>query len=267
MPKKSWSTKKIKKDNDTKTKIPVKVWVFLFLIIVCLVSIVYMLRLPQYQIKSLVVENNLLTQESEIQDIANGFLNSKYFYIIPQSNIWLYPKNKILKKVKALPSVADATSSFDKQNLSLHIILTEKKHEYVWCGEADCYYMNRDGYIFAQAPSFEGNVFLVFKGLVSGDPLGKSYLPKKDMSEVIGLITSLTNSGLKVVSVNIVSRNEMRLKLDSKAEMIVSMDDNYSDLLKNIKILSSSPDFINASGGLGKIEYIDMRYGKKAFWK
>ena len=267
MIKKTWNTKKLIKEKP-KSKIHWRFKLYVALAIVCIVGVVYVLRLPEYQVSKVVVEDLVLTKESDITDIADEYLGYSYFYFVPQSNVWLYPKEKILKAVLALPSIDDVDLYLDKDTNALHIKIKEKKHEYVWCDASNiCFYMNKDGYIFAPSPTFEGNVFLTFRGLITDEPLGKNFLPKVKMNEVIGFTAELRSIGFNVSSVNIISNREVNIVLDQGAMIIVSIDGSLQDTLKNIKTLIASEDFKNASGGIAKVQYIDMRYGKKAFWR
>jgi cell division septal protein FtsQ len=265
--KKKWNIK-IVADKKNK-KVPKRVWVYLFFIILCIVGVVHVLRLPEYQIRKVIVSGAVLTRESDVRGIAEEYLSYSYFYFIPQSNIWLYPKNKILDSIMSLSSIDGVDLDLNKRNNVLEINIKERKHEYVWCDSNNsCFYMDRDGYIFSNAPTFEGNVFLTFRGLIDDNPIGKSFLEKNKMSELLSLITELNSFNLHTSAVNILSYDEVVLTLSTKANIVISINKQLGEALKNIKILINSGDFKAASGGgITNIEQIDMRYGKKAFWK
>ncbi len=110
-------------------------------------------------------------------------------------------------------------------------------------------------------------MFLVFRGQIESEPLGKYFLPEQKMSELITFIEDLKNIGFNINIVNAVSQREVRLILDSKTEVIVTMEKPLDEAFKNLETLVNSGDFVNASGGIENLQYIDMRYGKKAFWR
>lgn len=264
--KKKWNIKIV--TDKKKKKIPIRFWIYLSLLVLCAVGLIYVSRLPQYQVRNVSVSGTLLTREADIMSIAREYLSYNYFYFVPQSNIWLYPKNKILERIRLLSSVEDVEMDLNKASNELNINIKERKHEYVWCDEVNiCYYMDKNGYVFAGAPTFEGNVFLTFKGQIQDTPLGKYFLPQEKMLELLEFIENLKNIGFSINTINMLSDREVRLILDSKTEIIVSMEKSLHDCFRNIETLVNSADFQNVSGGIEKVQYIDMRYGKKAFWK
>ncbi|MDB5204567.1 MAG: hypothetical protein JWP09_595 [Candidatus Taylorbacteria bacterium] len=263
--KKKWHTKP---DKDKKEfKIPKRYWLYLVLIIFCIVGVIYILRLPEYQIENIVVENAVLTPEQDIKAIADEYLSYTYFYIVPQSNIWLYPKQKMLVQIKTLPSILGASIYLDKSD-TLHIDVREKNNKFLWCNDnGDCFYMTETGYIFASAPKYEGNIFTTFSGQMNGDVLGKYFLTEEKMKNILDFNSKLKELGIEVRSVDVKTEEGVTLTLSSGTKLIVGIDRSLSDTYINIKTLLESKDFLDKSGGIDKIDYIDLRYGKKAFWK
>jgi cell division septal protein FtsQ len=262
---KKWN---IKHSSDKpKFKIPKRFWVYLGLIVICIVGVMYVLRLPEYQIKGVSVENAVLTPETNIKSIADEYLSYTYFYFIPQSNIWLYPKDKIRDQISSLPSI-DGVKIVLGQNNTLSIEVKEKNNKFLWCSENNnCFYMNERGFVFAEAPQYEGNVFLTFRGQMNGEVLGKYFLTEEKMRDILEFIFKLRDFDIEVVSVDVKSGREVSLTLRTGTVFIISMEKTLDDTYRNLKTLLESRDFMDKSGGIEKIDYIDLRYGKKAFWK
>lgn len=150
----------------------------------------------------------------------------------------------------------------------LGLKLDERANNYVWCdGNHVCYYMDVNGFIFSTAPDFVGDVFLRFTGGMDGDPVGKNLLPKEDMRQIGNLINELAELGFGVKGVDIISRDEIHLVLKSGTAIYISLERETDTVSRNLRILLASKDFIDATGGIDKLDYIDMRFGKKAFWK
>lgn len=262
---KKWQTKhRTKKES---LEIPKRVWIYVVLFVLCIIVVVYVLRLPEYQITDVVIDNAVITPEDTLKPIVTEYLGYKYFYIVPQSSVWLYPKRKMIADILKLPSITGVNIYTDSSRI-LHIGVKEKDNKFLWCHlENDCFYMNETGYIFAPAPQYEGNLFTVFKGSLEGDPVGKYFLTEEKMKYILDFIAKLEDLEIKVGSISVKSEHEVVLVLYSGTRLIITIDSGLADTYTNIKTLLESREFLEKSGGLEKIDYIDLRYGKKAFWK
>ncbi|MES2224188.1 MAG: hypothetical protein V4469_04625 [Patescibacteria group bacterium] len=263
---KKWHLKPAKEKKEF--KIPKRYWIYVVLIIAIFVGVIHILRLPEYQIRDVDVEGAVITREQDIKDITQEFFGYTYFYIIPQSNIWLYPKEKILERIRALTSVASVSVDLDNNGI-LHVYLKDKDNKYLICRTSndECFYMNEEGYIFSKAPAVEGNAFLTFKTDSNDDLLGTYFLTKVKIENILNFISKLKILGLEVDIVDIKNDNEINLTLSGGTIFTVSLEKDLDDTIINIKTLLTSQEFMEKSGGLEKIDYIDLRYGKKAFWK
>ena len=262
---KKWHLRPAKEKKEF--KIPKRYWVYLVLIIACIVGVIYVLRLPEYQIRNVLVENAILTPESDIKSITDEYLGYTYFYVVPQSSVWLYPKQKMIERIRALPSITGVNISLDTSNV-LHIVIKEKDNKFLWCNsEQNCFYMTETGYIFAIAPKYEGVIFMTFRGQMEVEVLGKYFLTEEKMKNILNFISELKDFGIHVGSVDVKTEREVILTLRSGTKLIIGIEKGLDDTLINIKTLLGSKDFLDKSGGLEKMDYIDLRYGKKAFWK
>lgn len=262
--KKKWNIKK--SDPKEKLKIPKRVWVYMILGLVCVLGIIYVLRLPEYKVQNVTIKNAVVTKDADIKQIADEYLSYYYFYIIPQSNVWLYPKNNIEDAIRKIPSIQDVDITLGQDHL-LTITVIEKDNKYIWCSNTnDCYYMNGAGYIFANAPIFEGNLFTLFRGPITGVAPDAYFLDPQKMSSLINFINEARDIGT-IVAVDVKSKEETDILFGSGAKIIISLENDLKKTYINLKTLINSKDFNQLSGGIDSVQYIDLRYGKKAFWK
>ncbi|MES2059679.1 MAG: hypothetical protein V4438_01475 [Patescibacteria group bacterium] len=251
----------------TKKKSSWRAWLVFVLILICFGMIVYAVNLPSYQIKSVAVKGAVLTDSEKVKEVAEQNISGRYFFVIPKSFVWAYPKSKIMDQIFEMISVSGVDISVDQDEI-LQINIKDRAQKYLWCGsESDCYYMDEKGIVFAKAPLLEGNIFLKFSGLIQNDPIGQFFLPPDRMQSLVSFVDGLKGLGLYAVAVNAKSSAEIHIILSSGTNLIISLEKPLDSVLSNIKILKASPDFESASGGIEKLEYIDLRYGTKAFWK
>ncbi len=264
----TWSQNKKKIKSKTKAHRVRRFVVlsFSFLIIIFFI-LIYIVRLPQYQIQDIHIEGSVVTKDVEIKKLANQILSGNYFYFIPRTSVFFYPKQKIVTSIETVPSVAKATASLDRKNRILTIFVTDRSHEFVWCHDKDCYYMEKTGLIFAKAPEFEGNIFLVFTGLLSSDPLGQRLLSESDLQRLLQFKDDLSSNGVDIVSISIKELSNIEFITKHNNRIITSLDDDLTKVFRTISILLASKEFNNESGGIVSVDYLDARYGKKIFWK
>ena len=187
--------------------------------------------------------------------------------MIPQSSVWLYPKQKIMSQIGILPSITGVKIHLDKESV-LHISVTEKNNKFLWCNDvSDCYYMTEMGYVFASAPKYEGNIFTVFFGQIDGNAVGKYFLTEEKMKNILNFVSKIKDFGFEASSINVKKYSEVIIKLRTDTKLIVSIDGGLDEAYIDMKTLLESKDFLAKSGGIEKIDYIDLRYGKKVFWK
>ncbi len=254
-----------------------KKWLVLILLLLLLGGAVYFANLREYQIEKINIEGEILTNEDLIRSKAEEELSGKYLFLIPKTFSWTYPKSRIRDRIEDMPSIVSAELDVEGSTRTLDIHIVERKQEYVWCLPAQagqeafdrhCYYMDKQGLVFVEAPKFEGNVFLTFEGLLDPqEPIGKSLLPALDMENLLGFIGRIKTLGLFPLNIRVVNTRELHITLRSGADLIISLEKALDPVAKSVSTLIQSEEFKEASGGIEQVKYIDLRYGSKAFWK
>ncbi len=86
-------------------------------------------------------------------------------------------KSALLEKYKRIENVDLST-----RGQTLTVSIKEREPAYLWCEgnlsvDADtehaqkCYFADKTGYIFANAPQFSGDAFFIYAGLIEEDPI------------------------------------------------------------------------------------------------
>lgn len=224
-------------------------------------------------IRDITVVGNSVVHTEDIARSAQEELSGKYLFLFYRNNIFLFPKPKIrerlLSEFKRIASVDIQRESFT----SIRIIIAEYTPAYVWCGEGGdnggvpslCYFADENGYVFAEAPYFSGNVFFELLGPLTGagdEVAGKRYLDELMFKKIMLFKDAISGNGLRVVRL---------MKMDDEGGYAFVLDSGTKIMFnKNQEFAVLADNFDSVSGTLPlnePIEYIDLRFGNKVFYR
>ena len=222
----------------------------------------------------------------DVIQTANSILNQKYLWLLPKKNVLLYPSKGLTETIQTTYPRFE-TVSIHRENWSTLVIdVTERKNVYLWCdslpllvttGVPNCYYVDGHGYIFSHSPSFSGNVYFVFYGLYGwneGDsPIGKRILTEDTFKQIIRFKESLEEKQLPPHGFIVYPTGVYSLLLsptldDSKQKIVFTNTQDISTIYDNmISALDSLDLQKNLSLHFDTLQYVDLRYDKKVYYK
>lgn len=239
-------------------------------------------HLDKLYIKHIYISGNVKVEDGQIFGVVANSLRGYYYGIYPKSNILIYPKKVVGDSImRNIPWIASVAVSGGVNSVIVNVI--EREPKYLWCDSIDkpiidriCYYLDKDGFAFGRAPGFSGHIYPEFYG---GDKKGgyirKFVLPVEKLNTVLkikdggekALADNNINLG-KIYGFYIHNNGDYDLLLsDGKNEYKINFSLN-TDVLKKLNTVLSSPFFIKElRDGNKRLEYIDLRFGKKVFYK
>jgi len=246
-------------------------------VIIILVSFgSWFLHRPSLQIHEIVIHGNSVISDSDLKKITKEVLEGKYFFLFPRTNTFIYPEKEIetsvLSSFRQIESVDLVRTNF--QTLSMEV---EEQSPYaLWCFQEIletekvqdiCYFLNREGLVFSKAPNFTGNVFFRFYGdLDDTDPIGKYYLKvNNEFNRASVLIDSITSLSIVPIELHPLGEDDMELYMDDGSKVLFTRKQSSSEVLDNLKVVLESEIFKDKERG--DIEYIDLRFGNKVYFK
>lgn len=276
--------KQLKKQKYKILRIKIFLSIFLFLLV--LVALSFLSRWEKFNINKIEISGNKVVETEMIEDVVKENISGNYFWFFPKTNFIIYPQAKIETELKNKFKRIKTVSANDKNIKTLEILLTERVASYTYCGvsvntetenEQKCFFMDEEGYIFAEAPFFSGEVYLKFYGKVADqeieDPSGK-YFYQSDFSKLISFKEKIEKIGLKPVIFFIGENGYTEMFLSSllKSELgpkiIFNLDSNLDVVLENLEtILSSEPLKTDFRKKYASLLYIDLSFGNKVYYK
>lgn len=226
------------------------------------------------RIKTIVIEGGDLVDEEALVALMRERISGKYLFLFPRDNSFIYSRQTLkaaaLESFKRLETVEVNTQGFQ----TVVISVSERSPDALWCGEnrpwgeitMSCYFMDAQGYIYTEAPAFTGDVYVRFFGpLISGNPVGQSYLPASRFHEFKAFFERLKEKGVPVAEFALVGDEEYELYLEDGTRILFDDDQSLLRIFDNLLSTLSSEE-LSGRERLN-LEYIDLRFGNKVYFK
>jgi cell division septal protein FtsQ len=247
-------------------------------------SAVYLSRLNSLNINDIEISGNKVVSTEMIKTIIEQQLAGKYLGLFPKTNLLFYPKNKI---ENALQNQLQRLKNIDlkiQNNKILQVSVTERIPTYLWCGAdlptnaaaENCYFMDTDGYIFDTAPYFSGEVYFKFYGganINAVSPLG-SYFSEQNFQQLISFKNILLSLNLTPVALDDTNDGNMTMLLSrgislaADPKILFKADADFENVAENLQTaLTTEPLQSEFKNKYASLEYIDLRFGNKVYYK
>lgn len=238
-----------------------------FLVIILFV-LIWLSKQDFLNVKSVEVSSSGLVDGSEIKSKALDIISKNAFFFFPKTNRFLIPKDEIESAVlEDFPRVGSIDVKIDSDKLLLTIV--EREPSYLWCnlGEArDCFLVDESGFAYAPAPTFSGRSFFEFKlSFDNTSPLGRNILPTEDFQSYARFVSSVKRLGIKM-NYLLLTEDRALLELSSKTAILFKPKQDLVLLAENIKLIQGNTRLLS-DDSLSELEYIDLRFGNKVYYK
>lgn len=249
-----------------KKRVRQKLWrasLFVIAAMVVLVSPVFALRDPLYQVQKLDVSGNNVTKTEDIEKVAEDAASGRYAWVVPKSNALLYPASAIERELlSAIPRLSSAKVTLASLN-EAKIGVTEREPYSLYCAER-CYFLDSSGYIFSEAPSFSDGVYMIYKSEPSlEDPIGHSFISADDFKKLDQFVGNLSRLSLTPLTVR-KSGEEYTISLKEGPALRLEAGQDLNAVYANLK------SFLSESGSklhLSELQYLDLRFDNKIYYK
>src|SRR3989344_592375 len=256
---------------------------FILILIACLVIFVglgFISRLGRLNIASTAVSGNKVVDAEIIKEKVNKDLAGYYFWLFPKTNIFFYPKNKIKENLALDLKRLENISLEVGDDRVLQISVSEREALYMWCGEIiltetvpnekeKCYFLDKNGFIFDEAPYFSGEVYFKFYGETRD-----SYFAKENFPQLVLFKETLGQMKLKPTVLYKMQNGDIKILLSStnsslaNPEIILKSDSDLGIVAENLSAaLDTEPLKTDFKKKYSSLIYIDLRFGNKVYYK
>ncbi len=254
-------------------------WIIFILLLIslCILALTWQgIRIHDFKIYG----NESVTTK-QISDIVDEKLNERYIGIIPTDNFLLLKRGEIeqeiLNNIKKINSVS--VSFKDLNNVEVYV--SERVPQSLWCDGTPimytgCYFMDRNGFIFASAPEISGNTFMKYFGLVNesnststkmANPIGQSYFEPNVYSNMSRFNKILVQMKFDPIAFNAISIHEYEVSLGLSGKIYLNDKKTFERDIVDLQALIDGGYVKNDLESLQKLQYLDLRYGNKVIIK
>ncbi len=245
-------------------------------IVVLLLIIVYALRLSSFQIKQVSVTGTFLVSREAVESIVADTLQGNIAGVIPRSNFLLYSRESLRERLLGTYIRIAAVTFTEASPQSLIVTIHERTPEAVWCegiyipqGERVCLYMDQFGLPYDQAPQFSAPIYFEFYGYEKTLPkLGEHVANMAVLSQIKTLRTLLAALQIAPVAVTLQTDGTFQLMTNKGWWLIVDTATDPILVVDHLQAALSAEVFKKRLVDTqNRLEYIDLRFGKKVFYK
>ncbi|MCE9644067.1 hypothetical protein K8Q93_02420 [Candidatus Parcubacteria bacterium] len=254
----------------------VKIGFFGILSLLVLLGAFFLLRNERITIVRAYTEGNSAISTEDLQRVVREKISGSYFYLIPKSNILFYPRAEVEAAIAAAFPRVEKVEVGKRDLTAITVSVAEKRPYALWCGEAyssadggRCFFLDKNGQVFAKAPDFSGVVFMrYYGGGLGGDPVGKGVLPTEEFKTFQFFLETLKREGFAVSSVAFLGGGVTEGYFDNGGKILFNRSQDLAQVIQNLKLLIESSNFAGKdSSGKFLVDYIDLQSPNKIFYK
>jgi hypothetical protein len=254
-------------------------WGIIFLIFIFLVSLAsYLSHRPKVRISKIELTGGVLVTQADVESKSLSFVQGSYLWLFPKNNVLWYPHKALAQYLQNTFKRIDTINIHLKDFHTLAIEITERKPVAMWCDtlsgvsnpESKCYFMDQNSTIFSEAPTFSGDAYFKYYGLVpaTSTPIGLEYMASTTkFTEVSHFVEQVRGLGIRPQYLLGKDNNEFSLVIAGGGEIYFDTKESLTKVFENLSALLATPALSTTSTSVVPVQYIDMRYGNKLFYK
>jgi len=272
----------VKLAQKKKRKNQLKVILTIIVLTSFIFGLSFLSKVDFLSIKDIKIVGNKVVSEKGLKEIIENNLLENYFYLFSKKNILIYPKEKIKKDIQShYPQIKNVNLNVSLQGI-LNLNLEERVPYALWCKNAsstECFFVDDEGYLFEKTLDINNNDFFRYEinpeKLISGfyfllwekeSPLRQKVLENIEFKKVDSLVRFIKGIGLNPFKfVEKGDKCEIYFGKQS-SKIIFNKRQNIKEVINNLQSVLNMEEFSNIEN-LKKLEYIDLRFGNKVFYK
>lgn len=258
---------------------------FLLVLIVCVFT--YISHRPEVRVSKVILKGGVLVKESQVSEKVFEYTSGSYIFLFPKNSSFWYPKAKLAQYLKTnfrrIENISIDLSDFR----TMVVTIEERKPFGIWCDKfvtkidisttteeksnsyQNCFFLDQNSTIFSEAPYFSGDAYFKYYGSIgTTTPIGNYYIASTtEFNEINDFIDAVRKMYVHPLYLVAKDDGSYSLVVSGNGEILFDMKKPLSEVSQNLQSLLKTPNLSTSTNRDLPIEYIDLRYGNKLFYK
>lgn len=254
------------------------------LLVVIIGALSYFSHYPSFAISNVSVVGLDGDQKQGIETFVNTELQGGYLHLFSKHNFLLYPKGVLERGIFDQFKKVESVKLTVQGKHDLIVSVVQRGPYALWCN-ADkvqqlegststgvnldhCYDTDKGGLAFQSHDASLTALPILFKTFDKENVVGENILDQEKFTNLRELIVSLDSLAIKTSSIIFKDNGDFEIHSDKNEKYIFGAGDDLKTDVGNLKLLLDSADFKNQTATSSKkIDYIDLRFGQKLYFK
>lgn len=208
---------------------------------------------------SRVGENNLIA-------VSKEYLKQEKFLFLTQANALFFDSDDMAEHLKKkFAPIEEVLIKRDFFKRGIRIEISERKAWAVWCRDS-CFYLDNQGVLFQEAPRLFGELILKITDERPNDfHLSDQILNGEFFNSFETFVREIGEAhGVTVININITPDRSFWLETTGGWKILIDAETDFGRAKENLKLFADSAALKEK---LGELDYIDLRFPDKGFYK
>lgn len=236
----------------------------LYLKIILVVFLIYLVVYSDlFKIKTITINGADLINKTELEQIVDEQINSWRWFMLPQKNLLFISKKKIIQAINKKYGLAEIEIKRGWKKITVNI--KEKVNYLIVNNNEKLFFADKQGIMIREVPQEEANQYLdEFPMLnVPGEiNIGDSIVSNKMVDFILKLNEKIKNLGIEIKDYKSGGLNEITLITKAGWQAHFDINNDFDTSIENMQMVLN-----NKVKDISKLEYIDLRFGDKIYYK
>ncbi len=217
-----------------------------------------------FTVSAVTVSGNASVSVGEVAATAAEVTTGRYAGVVPKAGIFFYPTGTLEELLLSRYMRFREADVFRTGLSSVRIEVKERKPDMLVCAGEECAFSDDSGFIYGPAPVFSGYPFTLWQT----ETLQMATTVSPYFNSARTLTRALVSRGLAPQLLDEGEAGDLSIAFAENFVLKVNLKQPVEEILKNFDtVLKNGGSSIRTSENEFLIEYIDLRFGNKVFYK